>query len=137
MNMKLAVALAAVTLAAGARVLAHHSFAAQYDQSKPIEVKGTVTKVEWTNPHARFYIDAKSDKGEVTSWNFELASPNVLVRNGWKRTTLKIGDEITAAGYLARTGPASGPRMAIAGAVTGADGKKLFASATADLPPGR
>jgi hypothetical protein len=55
-------------------------------------VKGTVTKVEWTNPHARFYINAKNDKGEVTNWNFGLASPNVLVRNGWKRTTLKIGD---------------------------------------------
>ena len=138
MSLKLAVVIAvAAVLAGGARTLAHHSFAAQYDQTKPIEVKGTVTKVEWTNPHARFYIDARNDKGEVTSWNFELASPNVLVRNGWKRTTLKIGEEVTAAGYLARTGPPAGPRMAIAGAVTGADGRKLFASAPTDLPPGR
>ena len=138
MNMKLAVLMAvAAVVGGGGRVLAHHSFAAQYDQTRPVEVKGTVTKVEWTNPHARFYIDAKNDRGEVTSWNFELASPNVLVRNGWKRTTLKIGEEITAAGYLARTGPPSGPRMAIAGAVTGSDGRKLFASAPTDLPQGR
>jgi hypothetical protein len=138
MSMKLVASMAvAALLAAAAPVLAHHSFAAQYDQTKPIEVKGTVTKVEWTNPHARFYIDSKNDNGEVTSWNFELASPNVLVRNGWKRTTLKIGDVITAAGYLARMGPPAGPRMAIAGAVTGSDGRKLFASAPTDLPQGR
>ena len=138
MSMKWAVVTAgAAVLAAGVPVLAHHSFAAQYDQGRPIEVKGTVTRVEWTNPHARFYIDSKNDRGEVTNWNFEIASPNVLVRNGWKRTTLKIGDEITVAGYLARLGPASGPRMAIAGAVTGADGRKLFASSATDLPPGR
>ena len=114
--------------------LAHHSFAAQYDSNKPIEKKGTVTQVDWTNPHARFYIEVKNANGEVEHWNFELASPNVLVRNGWKRTTLKIGDEITVAGYLARSGPASGPRMAIASDVTAPDGRKLFASATADLP---
>jgi hypothetical protein len=138
MSIKLAGFVAvAVLLTGAAQLLAHHSFAAQYDQTKPIEVKGTVTKVEWTNPHARFYIDSKNEKGEVTSWNFELASPNVLIRNGWKRTTLKIGDTVTAAGYLARMGPAEGPRMAIAGAVTGGDGRKLFASAPADLPQGR
>jgi uncharacterized protein DUF6152 len=114
-------------------VLAHHSFAAQYDASKPVEMKGVVTQVDWTNPHARFYIDVKNDRGEVTSWNFEIASPNVLVRNGWKRNTLKIGDEITVSGYLGRSGPPSGPRMAIAGGVTAADGRKLFASSAADL----
>ena len=138
MRIKLAAVVAVAVLVVGVgHLAAHHSFAAQYDQTKPIEVKGTVTKVEWTNPHARFYIDSKNDKGEVTSWNFELASPNVLIRNGWKRTTLKIGDTVTAAGYLARVGPAEGPRMAIAGAVTGADGRKLFASAPTDLPQGR
>ena len=77
-----------------APVLAHHSFAAQYDATRHVELKGVVTKVEWTNPHARFYIDEKNDRGDVTSWNFEMASRNVLVRNGWKRTSLKIGDEL-------------------------------------------
>ena len=112
---------------------AHHSFAVQYDVSKPVETKGTVTKVEWTNPHARFYVDAKNDKGEATSWNFEIASPNILARNGWKRNTLKIGDTITVSGYQGRSSPPGGPRMAIASGVVAADGSKLFSSAAADL----
>ena len=114
--------------------LAHHSFAAQYDASKPVEMKGVVTQIDWTNPHARFYIDVKDEKGTVTNWNFELASPNVLVRNGWKRTTLKIGDQIAVTGYLGRVQPESASkRMAIAGGVTSSDGRKLFASSAADL----
>ena len=114
-----------------APTLAHHSFAAQYDVTKPVEMKGTVTKVEWTNPHARLYIDVKNDKGETINWNFEIASPNILVRNGWKQNTVNIGDWITVSGYLAR----KGERMAIAGAVTDANGKAIFASTPTD--PGR
>jgi hypothetical protein len=110
-------------------VLGHHSFAAQYDAAKPVEMKGTVTKVEWTNPHARFYIDVKDAAGRVQNWNFEMASPNVLSRNGWRKDTLPIGSMITVAGYLAR----QGERMAIAGAITGPDGKPLFASTQQDL----
>ena len=68
---------------------AHHSWTADYDAGKAVKVSGVVTKVEWTNPHARFYIDVKDDNGSVTNWNFELASPNVLVRNGWKPNTLR------------------------------------------------
>jgi len=112
-----------------APVLAHHSFSTQYDINKPVEMKGAITKVEWTNPHARFYIDVRDEKGEVTNWNFEMASPNVLVRNGWKPNTLKIGDQVTVGGYMARTAP----RMAIAGAITDASGRPLFASTQADL----
>ncbi len=114
-----------------APTLAHHSFAAQYDVTKPVEMKGTVTKVEWTNPHARLYIDVKNDKGETINWNFEIASPNILVRNGWKQNTVNVGDWITVSGYLAR----KGERMAIAGAVTDANGKAIFASTPTD--PGR
>ena len=116
-----------------ASAIAHHSFAAQYDANKPVEMKGVVTKVEWTNPHARFYVDVKDERGSVTHWNFELASPNVLVRNGWKPNTLKIGDAISVSGYLQRITPTSGPMMAIASGVTSSDGRKLFASAQADL----
>jgi len=116
-----------------APVLAHHSFAAQYDATRHVELKGVVTKVEWTNPHARFYIDEKNDRGDVTSWNFEMASPNVLVRNGWKRTSLKIGDEVTVTGFVARTGPPAGPKMAIAESLVASDGRKMFASSATDL----
>jgi hypothetical protein len=124
------IALPCAALLTGTSLLAHHSFATQYDINKPIEMRGTVTKVEWTNPHARFYIDVKDEKGQVSNWNWEMASPNVLSRNGWKPNTLKLGDEITVAGYTAR----SAPRMAIAGAIKDASGKPLFASAQADLP---
>jgi hypothetical protein len=108
---------------------AHHSFAAQYDADKPIEVKGTVAKVEWTNPHARVYIDVALPGGQMETWNFEMASPNVLARNGWKRDSLKPGDRITVAGYLARVGE----RMGIAGSLLDAAGKPMFASAATDL----
>src|SRR5262245_21207653 len=107
-----------------ASIPAHHSFAAQYHATRPIAMKGTVTKVEWTNPHARVYIDVKDDKGQTANWNFEMASPNILVRNGWKQNTVRVGDQITVSGYLAR----KGERMAIAGAVADATGKPIFDS---------
>ena len=125
---KVLAAVGAVALAA-ASVSAHHSFAAEYNANDQVTLVGTITKVEWTNPHARFYIDVRDEKGEVTNWNFEMASPNVLARNGWKPNTLKIGDQVTVGGYLAR----SAPRMAIAGAITDASGRPLFASTQADL----
>ena len=131
---QLACVITAVVLAAATQLAsAHHSFAAQYDAKQHVALKGVVTKVEWTNPHARFYIDEKNDQGEVTSWNFEMASPNVLLRNGWKRTSLKIGDQVTVTGYLARVGPPAGPKMAIAESLTAADGTKMFASTATDL----
>lgn len=116
-------------LALPAAAVAHHSFSAQYDAEKPIAVKGVVTKVEWTNPHARVYIEVRLPSGQSETWNFEMASPNVLTRNGWRRDSLKPGDQITASGYLARIGE----RMAIAGALTDAAGKPMFASSASDL----
>jgi hypothetical protein len=118
-------------LAAAACVLpahAHHSFAAQYDASMPVTLKGTVTKVEWTNPHARFYIDVPDADGKVVNWNLEIASPNYLKRAGWSSTSLKQGDEVTVEGSLAR----SGANMANASTVTFADGTRVFARSAAD-----
>jgi hypothetical protein len=86
------------------RVFAHHSFAAEYDADKPIELKGVVTKWEWINPHSQVYIDVKDANGQVTSWDVELLSPNTLTRAGWTRHTLKEGDVITVKGSRAKDG---------------------------------
>ena len=133
MKAKLAVVVAGIGLVlASAPAIAHHSFAAEYDASKPITLKGAVTKIEWTNPHARFYMDVKDDKGTVTNWNLELASPNVLTRQGWTRKSLEIGDQITVEGSLAK----DGSKMANARIVTLATGKRIFAgSSGGDQPP--
>lgn len=123
--------IAGVALLAPAGAYAHHSFAAEYDTKKPVTLKGTVTKVEWTNPHARFYIDVKDESGNVTNWNLELASPNVLVRQGWTRRSLNVGDTVTVEGSQAK----DGSQMANARTVTLADGKKVFAFSASDAPP--
>jgi hypothetical protein len=115
-----------LALAAAGPTAAHHSFATQYDADQPVTLTGVVTKVEWMNPHARFYVDVKDDGGNVSNWNLELASPNVLTRNGWSRTSLKEGDEVTVEGSRAR----SGANMANARTVTLADGKQVFARET-------
>jgi hypothetical protein len=112
-------------------VSAHHSFSAEYDASKPVTLQGTVTKVEWTNPHARFHIDVRDDKGVARNWNLELASPNVLVRNGWKRTSLTVGDRVTVEGSAAR----DGSRMANARVVKLADGRQVFAGSSGGDAP--
>jgi hypothetical protein len=113
-------------------VLAHHSFAAEYDANNPVTLKGTVTKIEWTNPHARFYIDVKGADGALTNWNMELASPNALQRNGWTRRSLNVGDEVTVQGSAAK----DGSKMANARELTLASGRKVFAgTAGGDAPP--
>ena len=105
---------------------AHHSFAAEFDRDMPITVTGTVTKVEWANPHARFYIDAKDESGKTVNWDFELASPNGLMRRGWNRNSMKLGDLVTVTGHRAKNNPLVGN----ASSVTMADGKKLFAGSS-------
>jgi len=108
--------------------LAHHSFAAEYDNKKPIDVTGTVTKVEWMNPHARFYIDVKDEKGSVTNWEFELGSPNGLMRQGWTRNSMKEGDVVSVQGSLAK----DGSNLANARTVKLSDGKRLFAGSASE-----
>jgi hypothetical protein len=124
MNKMLGAVLAIASVAVP--VLAHHSFAAQYDANKPITLKGAVTKVEWMNPHARFYIDVKDEKGTTTNWELELGSPNGLMRRGWSRNTLKIGDAVEVEGSLAK----DGSKLANARTVKDATGKRLFAASS-------
>ncbi len=92
------------TIAVVAPVSAHHSFAAEYDMKQPVTLTGTVTKVEWLNPHAHLYMDVKDETGKVSNWDFELQAPNSLIRSGWTRTSIKVGDMITIEGYRAKDG---------------------------------
>src|SRR5437773_9837137 len=91
-------------LFAAAPALAHHSFAAEFDAKKALNVTGTVTKVEWMNPHVWFYADVKDESGKVTNWGFEMGSPNGLMRAGWSRTSMKLGDVVAVEGSLAKDG---------------------------------
>jgi hypothetical protein len=121
----LLVAAAGAVLLTGSAA-AHHSFAAEFDRAMPITVTGTVTKVEWMNPHARFYVDTKDDAGATVNWDFELASPNGLMRRGWNRNSMKIGDLVTVTGHRAK----NNPHVGNASTVTLADGKRLFAGSS-------
>lgn len=124
----LLVGIAALVIGAAA-ANAHHAFAAEFDREKTVDLTGTVTKVEWTNPHARFYVDAPDPEleDEVVNWNFELGSPNGLMRAGWRRDTLKIGDVISVTGWRAR----NNAHVANAREVTDASGTRLFAGSSA------
>ena len=119
--MKAASILAVVLLAAAVPVSAHHSFAAEYDADKPVTLSGTVVKIDWTNPHIHFYLDVKGESGAVTQWKLEGYPPNRLVRQGWARDTLKVGQTITVSGWRARLDPSLGAAREI----TFADGHKM------------
>ena len=94
---------AAVLALCSAATQAHHSFSAEFDRAKPIMLTGTITKVEWTNPHARIYIDAKDETtGEIVNWDFELGPPNGLMRQGWNRNSLREGHVVTISGFLSK-----------------------------------
>ena len=105
---------------------AHHSFAAQYDRSKPITLKGTVTKVEWANPHLYFYIDVKTPDGNVENWAIEGGAPNSLYRNGWRKDSLQVGNAVTVDGWLAK----DGSKLANMRAVVLADGRQVLGASS-------
>lgn len=111
-------------LSVAATAFAHHSFSAEYDEKKVMTVVGVVTRLEWTNPHVRFYVDVKDEKGVVTNWDLELMSVNTLTRAGWDRHSLKAGDQVTVTFYLAKDGSKRGNAR---GSVQLADGRKIFA----------
>jgi hypothetical protein len=110
---------------------AHHSFAAEYDANKPVTLKGNVTKVDWINPHSWVHIDVTGADGKVTNWNCETAPPNTLYRQGWRRDSLKDGDEVTIDGFLAKDASAT----MTARSVTLANGRKMLAGTATDGAP--
>lgn len=108
--------------------LAHHSFAAEYDTTKPVKVTGVVTKMEWMNPHARFYVDVKDADGKVSNWNFELGAIPVLLKQGWRKNALKPGDTVTVEGNRAK----DESHTAAARVVLLPDGRRVFGGSAAD-----
>jgi Family of unknown function (DUF6152) len=114
-------------LLASVPVLAHHSFAAEFDSSKPLKLTGTVTKLEWTNPHTWFFIDVKGADGKITNWGFEMGSPNGLMRAGWTRNSMKVGDIVTVEASRAKDGSNNANARTVTLEGTG---KTLFAASS-------
>src|SRR5689334_7732202 len=112
----------AALLLAAIRLLAHHAFAAEYDENKHVTVTGTVIRLTWTNPHAWLYVDQLDETGKVTTWSFEMGSPNGLLHRGWRKAELKKGDAVTVEAYGAK----DASNVANARTVTLPDGRKLF-----------
>jgi hypothetical protein len=134
MKAKLLIVLSAIAglLLSAVPMLAHHSFAAEFDSSQPIAMTGVVTKVEWMNPHTHFYIDVKDESGKVVNWDLETGSPNALSRRGWTRNSLKVGDTVTVEAFRAKDGSS----LASARNVKLSDGRKIFAGSADDGGPG-
>ena len=130
-SLAILIAVAGFLLAA-LPVFAHHSFAAEYDSKAALTLKGMVTKVEWLNPHAYFYMDVKDDSGKVANWAIENGPPNMLYRQGWRKDSLKPGDMVTVDGFRAKDGTTT----ASARLVQLPDGRKVFSGSADDGGPG-
>lgn len=120
--MKIFIAIGVAALMSAAPLAAHHAFAAEFDVNQPVKVKGTITKVEWVNPHAWLYVDVKGDDGKVTNWRFELGAPNAMIRLGWRKESVPAGLEVSITGFRAKSGDNVGNGRSI----ILPDGKELF-----------
>ena len=132
MRVRLAIVICTALVALSARALAHHSFAAEFDENKPLKMTGIVTKVEWTNPHIWFFMDVKQPDGTVANWGFEMGSPNGLMRAGWKRDSMKVGDVVSVEARQARDGTRHANAQAV---VLTATGQKMFAGSPIAAAP--
>jgi hypothetical protein len=114
-------------IVSAAPLMAHHAFATEFDAKKPVTMKGTVTKIDWTNPHVWFYLNVKTESGAIENWGFEMGGPNALRNQGWTRDTMKIGDEVIVDGSLAKNGSKNANAKSLTMASTG---KKLGAASS-------
>ena len=132
MKVRLTILITGFLLAGSVPLLAHHSFAAEFDASKALRLTGALTKIEWTNPHTYFYIDVKEENGSVVKWGCEAGSPGALTRRGFKRGDIKLGDTIIVDGYRAK----DGSRLIDARRVTLPDGRIVSGASAGDGGPG-
>jgi hypothetical protein len=128
MKLRSMIVAATLTIAAAAPVFAHHSFAAEFDSNKSTTLTGSVTKLDWINPHARLFIEVKDADGKTVNWEVELGPPAILMRSGWTKNSVKSGDKVTVSGNLAK----DGTNLANARTVVLADGTRVFAGSSAD-----
>ena len=131
MKTKIGLLVAGLGLIAAPPVRAHHAFAAEFDIKKPVKLSGTVVRVEWTNPHTWIYIDVKDEVGKVVHWELEFGAPNALMRQGWTRHSIQVGDEITVNAYMAK----DGSKLANARTVVLPDGRQMSAVQRAEVRP--